>query len=85
MLGGSVGTGGGASPLNSPLNPLCWRRLAPEIVAYPSRMFPFDARVLRRALGACREDRSGIDFFARRELDPPTLVPLPETARFGED
>jgi hypothetical protein len=75
-LGGRVGTGGtppsALSPLECPNKPLKFgvaRLPAPEIVAYPSRMLPFEERELRRAEGACREERSGMDFLARRAAE----------------
>lgn len=51
------------------------------MVAKPSRMFPLDARVLRRGAGALLRDfMSGIDFFTRKEC-----VSLGEDADKYED
>ena len=74
-FGGRVGTGGIPPPLvpsslapKSVLKPAWPRRPDPEIVAYPSLIFPFDARVFKRDVGGCNDERSGIDFLARRAV-----------------
>jgi len=89
-IGGSVGTGGipvllllFVPPPNRPLKPGLVRRPGLEIVAYPSRMLPFEARALRRGEGACREARSGIDFLARNIELGDDLVGEPEEAAVG--
>ena len=76
---GSVGTGGiDVSPFpvwlaNEPLpnsapNPPGERREGDAMVAYPSRMFPLDARDVRRGAAVCSVFMSGIDFLVRSEL-----------------
>ncbi len=76
---GSVGTGGmDDSPLpvwaayvplpNSAPKPPGERRDGDAIVAYPSRIFPLEARDVRRGAVVCSVFMSGIDFLVRSEL-----------------
>jgi len=79
-MGGKVGTGGMSEPL-VPL-PLLLNMLPNgsflvlrgelAIVAKPSRMLEFEARVCRRGVVACNEFRSGIDFLY---LSPAAAIP----------
>lgn len=73
-LEGRLGTGGkGPEVPKVPLpkrdpKPPGERRDGEAMVAYPSRMFPLDARVVRRGACICKVFMSGIDFFMRRVL-----------------
>ena len=56
------------------------RREGEAIVAYPSRMFPFEDRVVSRGADGCwRDFMSGIDFLTRS-----VLAPCEEADRYDE-
>lgn len=72
-MAGRLGTGGIEDPPNAPFpksapKPPGERRDGDAIVAYPSRIFPLEERVLRRGDCACKVFISGMDFLERREL-----------------
>lgn len=68
-LDGIIGTGGGVfppCPPNIELNPAVERRCVDAMVLKPSRMLPFDERVLRRCDCECKVFMSGMDFLTRK-------------------
>lgn len=76
---GRLGTGGTPELPNAPPfaksepKPL-ERREGDAIVAYPSRMFPLEARVVRRGACECSVFKSGMDFFIRNDPGAADMV-----------
>ena len=44
------------------------------VAEYPSLMFPFEERGVRRGTGVWRDAKSGIDFFTLRAAEDEVLV-----------